>query len=164
MGVARVTLGDTYIKVVYSRPYKRGRDTIFGTEEAGALVPYNKIWRTGANEATEITTTGDLLVAGKPLAAGTYSLFTTPGEASWTIHFNSALGLSGTGFFNPETDKFERADLPSTDVLVIEAQVGALEEEVDQFTIALEANADRSGADLCLRWIQTEVCTPVAIP
>lgn len=162
MGTARITLADTYVRVVYSRPYKRGRDTIFGTEDSGALVPYGKIWRTGANEATEITATGDLLVGGAELAAGTYSIFTTPGETTWQIHFNSSLGLSGTGSFNPETRKFVPADLPATDVLVLEAEAGSLEEEVDQFTIALEPTDQ--GAKMCLRWITTEVCLPVSTP
>ena len=82
MGMARISLGDAYLRVVYSRPYKRDRTNIFGTKESGALVPYGEIWRTGANEATEITVTKDVLVAGKRLPAGTYSLFTTPGETS----------------------------------------------------------------------------------
>ena len=160
MGTARITLGDTYVRIVYSRPYKRGRDNIFGSEDGGALVPYGKIWRTGANEATEITTTGDLMVGGEPLAAGTYSIFTTPGESTWKIHFNSALGLSGTGYF--DAGKFVAADLPAKDVLVLTAESGTMQEEVDQFTIALES-AD-AGAHLCLRWITTEVCLPVAVP
>jgi hypothetical protein len=162
MGTARITLGETYVRIVYSRPYKRGRDNIFGTGESEALVPYDKIWRTGANEATEMTVTGDLSIGGQKLAAGTYSIFTTPGEKTWRIHFNSALGLSGTGSMDPVTRKFVAADLPSTDVLVLEVDAGVLEEEVDQFTIALESSDE--GADLCLRWITTEVCVPVAIP
>lgn len=162
MGTARITLGDTYVRIVYSRPYKRGRDNIFGTEESGALVPYDKIWRTGANEATEMTATGDLSIGGQKLAAGTYSIFTTPAEKTWRIHFNSALGLSGTGSMDPVTRKFVAADLPSTDVLVLEADAGVLEEEVDQFTIALESSDE--GADLCLRWITTEACVPLAAP
>ena len=80
--MARITLGDAYVRVVYSRPYKRGRNNIFGTKESGAIVPYGERWRTGANEATEITVTKDVLVAGQKLAAGTYSLSTTPGAAS----------------------------------------------------------------------------------
>lgn len=162
MGTARITLDDTYIRVVYSRPYKRGRDNIFGTKDSEALVPYDNIWRTGANEATEITTTGDLQVGDHELAAGTYSIFTTPGETVWKIHFNSALGLSGTGSFDAEAGKFVAADLPSTDVLVLEAQVDAVEEEVDQFTIAFEASDE--GADMCLRWITTQVCVPLSTP
>lgn len=160
MGIARAFVGDTYVKVVYSRPYQRGRDNIFGTEESGALVPYGKTWRTGANEATEITLTGDLSVDGQKLAAGTYSLFTVPGPEKWTLQFNSALGLSGTGRFDMETGKFEAVDLAATEVLAIAAPVASLEEEVDQFTIALDSV--EAGAEMCLRWITTEVCVPIA--
>lgn len=162
MGTARITLDDTYVRVVYGRPYKRGRDNVFGTEESGALVPYDKIWRTGANEATEITLTGDLLFGGQKLAAGTYSLFTIPSETTWKIHFNSALGLNGTGYFDTETRQFKAADLPATDVLVLDADATQLAEEVDQFTIALDAHDD--GAHMCLRWITTEVCVPITRP
>ena len=162
MGMARITVDDTYVRVVYSRPYKRGRDNIFGSAESGALVPFGEVWRTGANEATEITLTGDLEVAGKPLAAGTYSLFTVPGPETWTVHFNSALGLNGTARRNPETGDFEQVDLAPTDVVVVSATAAALEEEVDQFTIAFEAV--EGGADMCLRWITTEVCVPLRLP
>ncbi len=57
IGLARTTLADdgTYVSVGYGRPYERGRDNIFGSRESGALVPYGERWRTGANEATEIT-------------------------------------------------------------------------------------------------------------
>jgi hypothetical protein len=162
MGMARISLGDAYLRVVYSRPYKRGRNNIFGTKESGALVPYGEIWRTGANEATEITVTKDVLVAGKRLPAGTYSLFTTPGETSWKVHFNSLLGLDGTGYF--EAGKFTPADLPPHDVLVVDANSSVIpedKEEVDQLTFSFEPSAD--GADLVLRWIRTEVRLPFAL-
>ena len=159
MGAARITVDDTYMKVVYSRPYKRGRDNIFGTEELEALVPYGKIWRTGANEATELTVTGDVMIGDQKLAAGTYSIFTTPGAENWTVHFNSALGLSGTGIF--ADGKFTPVDIPANDVVVATAAAGMLEEEVDQFTIAWKAA--EGGADMCLQWITTEVCVPVRI-
>ncbi len=160
MGMARITVDDTYLRVVYSRPYKRGRDNIFGTKESEALVPFGEVWRTGANEATEITVTGDVLVGDRRLAAGTYSLFTVPGPETWTVHFNSALGLSGTGRF--ADGEFTPVDLPATDVLVHTAPVGTLAEEVDQFTIEFEAA--EGGADMCLRWITTEVCVPFRLP
>jgi hypothetical protein len=159
MGMSRITVDDTYMRVVYSRPYKRDRDNIFGTEESEALVPYGKIWRTGANEATELTVTGDVMVGDQKLAAGTYSLFTVPGAESWTVHINSALGLSGTGIF--ADGKFTPVDLPPTDVVVTTAAAGTLEEEVDQFTIAWK-EAD-GGADMCLQWITTEVCVPFRV-
>lgn len=161
MGMARTTLDDTYISVVYSRPYKRGRDNIFGTEESEALVPYGKIWRTGANEATQITVTGDIMVGKQKLPAGTYSVFTTPGPDSWKIHFNTALGLSGTGFFDPVEQKFTPADLGPTELVVISATPGVLKEEVEQLTFAFDDAAE--GADMCLRWITTEVCVPITV-
>lgn len=160
MGMARITVDGTYLRVVYSRPYKRGRDNIFGTKDSAALVPFGEIWRTGANEATEITLTGDVMVGGERLAAGTYSLFTIPGPETWTVHFNSALGLSGTGRF--EEGEFTAVDLPATDVLVHTAQAGEIEEEVDQFTIVFEAA--EGGADMCLQWITVEVCVPFRVP
>lgn len=160
VGIARTFVGDTYVKVVYGSPYKRGRDNIFGTEDSGALVPYGKMWRTGANEATEITLTGDLLIGDQKLPAGTYSIFTVPGPEQWSVQFNSALGLSGTGRFDMETRKFEPADLPATEVLSLTAPVASLDEEVDQFTFAFDTSD--TGTGLCLRWITTEVCVPIA--
>ena len=160
MGMARITLGETYVRVVYNRPYKRGRNNIFGTKESGALVPYGERWRTGANEATEITVTRDVLVGGKKLAAGTYSLSTTPGPDSWTLHFNSKLGLDGTGIF--ANNEFTPVDLAPTDVLVVQAPATTLPEdkEVDQLTFEFEKTG--AGADMVLRWIRTEVRVPIA--
>lgn len=164
MGMSRITLDDTYVRVVYSRPYQRDRDNIFGTEESGALVPFGQIWRTGANEATEITVTGDVLVGGELLPAGTYSLFTTPGPDRWTVHFNSELGLNGTGRFNPETREFEEGYLPENDVVVATAEPRSVEEdeEVEQFTISFDRTD--AGADMVFQWIDTEVRVPIALP
>ena len=159
LGIARITLGDAYVRVIYSRPYKRGRNNIFGTKESGALVPYGERWRTGANEATEITVTRDVLVGGKKLPAGTYSLSTTPGPETWTLHFNSKLGLDGLGLFANNT--FTPVDLAPTDVLAVSAPATQLPEdnEVDQLTFEFEKSG--AGADLVLRWIRTEVRVPV---
>jgi Protein of unknown function (DUF2911) len=160
MGMARITLGNTYVRVVYGRPYKRGRNNIFGTKESGAVAPYGERWRTGANEATEITVTGDVMIAGKKLPAGTYSVFTTPGPDEWTVHFNSKLGLDGVGVF--ADGKFTPVDLAPTDVLVVTVPAIQLPEdkEVDQLTFEFEKTAN--GADMVLRWIRTEVRVPVA--
>jgi hypothetical protein len=162
LGWSRIALGDTYVSVTYGRPYKRGRNNIFGTKDSGAIVPFGERWRTGANEATEITITGNVLVGGKPLRAGTYSLFTTPGADTWTVHFNSRLGLDGLGVF--ADNKFTPVELGPTDVLVLTAKATQLPEdkEVDQFTIDLERTA--AGADMVLRWIRTEVRVPIALP
>ena len=156
MGMARITLDDgTYVRVVYSRPYKRGRDNIFGSEESEALVPFGKLWRTGANEATEVTVTGDVMIGDQRLPAGTYSLFTTPGPETWTFHFNSALGLSGAFARNPETGKFENAYKAENDVVTASVAAGTIEEEVDQLTFSFEEV--EGGADMVLQWITTEV-------
>lgn len=161
MSIARITLGDAYIRVVYSRPYKRDRTNIFGTKESGALVPYGEVWRTGANEATEITVTRDVMVGDKKLPAGTYSLFTVPGPDKWTVHFNSALGLSGTMRFNEATNKFEPGYSPANDVVVLTAAPKKLDAEVDPFTIAFE-RVD-GGAHMILKWITTEVRVPIKL-
>jgi hypothetical protein len=160
MGMARITLGDAYVRVVYNRPYKRNRNNIFGTKDGGAVVPFGERWRTGANEATEITVTGDVLVAGQKLAAGTYSLSTTPAADAWKVHFNSKLGLDGLGIFADGT--FTPVDLAPTDVLTVSATPTQLPEdkEVDQLTFEFEKTA--GGADLVLRWIRTEVRVPIA--
>lgn len=159
MGMARIDLDGTYVKIVYSRPYLRGRDNIFGTEDSGALVPYGAIWRTGANEATEITFTGDVMVGGELLEAGTYSVFSTPGAEAWTIHFNSALGLNGTARYNPETEKYEQGYEAENDVLVVESMAGTTEEETDQFTISFESSDDAT--HMVLSWATTEIRVPV---
>ena len=76
------TIGITKVEVVYSRPSVKGR-TIWGE-----LVPYDKVWRTGANAVTKITFDGDVTVEGQKLAAGAYGLFTIPGKTEWTVIFN----------------------------------------------------------------------------
>lgn len=157
VGIARTHLGDTYVKVTYGRPYARGRD-IFGAAGGATtyLVPFGEVWRTGANEATELTTTGPLMVAGERLEAGTYSVFTVPGASSWEIRFSPQLGLDGTAIFNPETGQVTPAYDESRDVLTVTLPSGRLEEPVDQFTIEFE------DSELVLSWERTEVRIPVA--
>ncbi|MBK9272554.1 MAG: DUF2911 domain-containing protein [Saprospiraceae bacterium] len=77
------------ISLEYSRPSMKNR-VVFGD-----LVPFGKMWRTGANKATKITFTDDVSIEGKPLAKGTYALYSIPGEASWDIVFYSDWDLSG---------------------------------------------------------------------
>ncbi|MDH3402519.1 MAG: DUF2911 domain-containing protein [Acidobacteriota bacterium] len=161
MGLARTHVDDAYVSITYSRPYKRGRDNIFGTAESGALVPFGEVWRTGANEATQLTATRDVLLGGQRLPAGTYSVFSTPGADSWKIHLNSRLGLNGTAARNPETGEFEDAYSAENNVLELEVAPGSLAEEVDQFTISFEDQEDGS-VHMVWRWITTEIRVPVA--
>lgn len=134
---------DTYVKVTYSQPHKRGR-AVFGS-----LVPYGQVWRTGANEATELTLTRDIKINGKDLSAGTYSLFSIPGKESWTIILNAELGLWGSYNYNPKLDvlRLEVPVVPVTD-FVYEA-----------FTILIDPKNAR--ADLILAWDQSKVIIPL---
>ena len=72
------------IKVVYCQPYKKGR-LIFGEEKDGALQPYGKYWRLGANAATEITFSKNVNFAGKPVNAGSYRMYAVPGASSFQV-------------------------------------------------------------------------------
>lgn len=87
---------DTYVKVTYCRPHIRDRE-VFGN-----IVPFGEVWRTGANEATEITITEDIQIDGHPVKAGTYTLFTIPGKEKWTIILNIELGQWGAFDYNPD--------------------------------------------------------------
>jgi len=162
MALTRTFVGEAYVSVVYSRPYKRGRDNIFGTAESEALVPYGELWRTGANAATQLTTTGDVVLGGQTLAAGTYSVFSTPGAESWSVHINSSLGLNGTFARNPETGSFESAYSADNDVVTLTVAPSTIEEEVDQFTISFDTEGE--GIDLVMQWITTEIRIPVSAP
>lgn len=144
--IATVKHAGTYVKIVYGQPYKSGRE-IFGN-----LVPYGEVWRTGANEATEITATGDIIFAGETLEAGTYSLFTIPNEETWTIILNSELGLWGA--FDYDASK---------DVMRVEAEANRTEQTDEAFTIQFgEVQAD--SADMIIKWDQTEVRVPITFP
>ena len=94
LAVVSTRYKDTYVKITYSQPHKHGRD-IFGS-----LVPFGQVWRTGANEATELTLSRDIKINGLDLKAGTYSLFTIPGKDAWTILINADLGLWGAYNYN----------------------------------------------------------------
>ncbi|HSF45339.1 MAG TPA: DUF2911 domain-containing protein [Chitinophagaceae bacterium] len=90
--------GNANITITYSQPSVKGR-VIFGD-----LVPYGKVWRTGANEATIFETDSDIMVEGKKLAAGKYALFTIPGEKSWTIVFNKTWNQWGSFKYKEDDD------------------------------------------------------------
>ncbi len=92
------TIGTTEISIDYCRPGVKGR-VIWGE-----LVPYDKVWRTGANEATKISFSSDVRIAGKHLKKGKYSLFTIPGREKWTVIFNNNTGLWGAMGYKPSED------------------------------------------------------------
>ncbi len=90
-------VSDKAVKVVYSRPQLKGRSL-------SKLAANGKQWRTGANEAAEITFYKDMMVAGTAVKAGTYTLSTIPGEKEWTIIINSDLNTWGAYFYNKDKD------------------------------------------------------------
>lgn len=92
------TIGTTEVSISYGRPAVQGR-AIFGD-----LVPFDQIWRTGANEATTITFSDDVMVEGQSLNEGTYGLFTIPGEDQWTIVFNNVATQWGAFDYDSEED------------------------------------------------------------
>ena len=143
LAVVAARYKDTYIKIMYSQPHKRGRKLF------GKVVPYGQVWRTGANEATEVTVTRDILVNGTLLKAGTYSLFTIPEESRWTIIFNTDLGLWGSYNYNPKMDilRFQATVQPLTDIVY------------EPFTIRIEAKNDK--AEVRLFWDNVSVGFPL---
>lgn len=135
---------NTYVKIVYGQPYKNDRQ-IFGE-----LVPYGKVWRTGANEATELTTTQNISFAGDTLEAGTYALFTIPNEdKEWTIILNNELGQWGAFDYDSNHDVL-RVNVPSQ----------STEKVTEALTIRF-SNIQGDSTNIIMTWDKTEVNIPV---
>ena len=100
----RVTADGKNISIAYGQPSKKNR-LLFGSEDASSLEKYDKIWRTGANEATEITFKKDGQFGGKAIKAGTYTLFTIPGVKEWTVILNGVTGQFGAYDYDKHKDK-----------------------------------------------------------
>jgi hypothetical protein len=112
------------IEVFYNRPYKKGRK-IFGE-----LVPFGKVWRTGANEATTFKTNKDLNIDGSVLKAGKYTLWTIPGKTSWQIIFNDKMYNWGVNFSDGEASRVEKFD-----ALKVEVPISKNLKTIEQFSI-----------------------------
>jgi len=133
------TVGLTDITLNYSRPGVKGR-VIFGD-----LIPYNKLWRTGANMATKIEFSDDVKIEGKDLKAGAYALFTIPGQENWTIIFNTNYNQGGTGQYKE-----------SEDVLRVQVKPDKMTDKIETFTIDINDITDTS-AKLWILWENTAV-------
>lgn len=134
------TLRAKDITVTYGAPYKKGRE-IFGK-----LEPYGKVYRVGADEATTIKFDKDGTFGGKPVKAGTYTLFAIPNADSWTIILNSQLGQWGAFKYDQYKDK---------DVLHVDVPVHKLSTPVEQLKYTV------SGGDLNIEWDVVKVSIPV---
>ena len=111
---------DKVIKITYSRPQLKGR-------ELNSLAKLGKPWRTGANEATEVTFYKDVTFGGKAVKAGTYTLYTIPGKTEWEVILSSQLNVWGAYFHKPEND-----------VAKVKAAVKKSDESVEAFSIAID--------------------------
>lgn len=130
-------------RVTYSRPQKAGRE-IFGK-----LIPYGKVWRTGANEASEIKFYQDVEFGGKKVKAGSYSLFTIPDEKEWTIILNSDLDYWGAYSYNEKND-----------VLRVKAPASKLNDTLESFTIQFTNKGEKQGT-MKLGWDKSVAEVPV---
>ncbi|MEO9967081.1 MAG: DUF2911 domain-containing protein [Reichenbachiella sp.] len=117
------TFGDIDVFITYSQPAVKGR-TIWGD-----LVPYNKVWRTGANEATVLSSTGDILVNGDTLLAGNYALYTIPTKDKWTVILNTKYEVWGAYDYDQ-----------SMDVLRFEVEPMTAEEASERMTFDIDAS------------------------
>jgi hypothetical protein len=140
-------VGLTDVTLEYSRPSMRGR-TIFGD-----LVPYDKLWRTGANQNSMVTFSDDVTIAGQKLKAGTYAVFTKPGLTSWEVIFYSDTNNWGTP---QEWDDSKVA--AKTNV-----QVYNMPMEVESFTMNIDA-LHNNGATLGILWEKAYVGVPFEVP
>ena len=128
-------------RVIYSRPQKRDRE-IFGK-----LIPYGEVWRTGANEATELTLYQDMKVADATVKAGTYSLYSIPGEKEWTVILNNKTNTWGA---------YEYAD--KEDKVRIKVPVRQVPNTIESLSMAFQES--NKGADLLIGWDDSYVKVP----
>jgi hypothetical protein len=133
----RATVAGAALVVRYGRPSMRGR-VIFGQ-----VVPWNEVWRTGANDATVFETNADLVVGGVVVPAGKYSLWTIPSPAGWKLILNRETGQSGTDYD------------PKDDLGRVAMRVEPLAQPVEQFTITVAPQSDGRGGVLALEWEKT---------
>ena len=122
--------GELKLNLFYCSPSKKDRE-IFGN-----LVPYDEVWRTGANEASTFTTNKDIMIAGKPLPAGKYTLWTIPSETSWKVIFNDKMYGWGVKLTNQKASRD-----PDHDVLVVDGKVSKSLNTVEKFSITLRVSS-----------------------
>lgn len=134
------TVSTKNIKVTYGRPYKKGRE-IFG-----GLQKFGEVWRCGADEATEITFSANGSFAGKPVKAGTYTLFVIPNQKQWTIILNGDSKFWGTQYEEHKSKDVLHADIPVT----------MLDKPVEQLTIRFKEG------HMIIEWDKTSVSVSVS--
>ncbi|HWZ44586.1 MAG TPA: DUF2911 domain-containing protein [Candidatus Saccharimonadales bacterium] len=141
-GTAELVTKNNKIAIEYSRPSMRGRKIL------GELVPFGQVWRTGANEATSLSTDADVNIGGVNVPAGKYTLFTLPSETGWKLIINKQTGQWGTIYD-------EKQDLARIDMKASQTKA-----PVEQFTISFKTTGP-GNADLMLEWENTIVSVAV---
>jgi len=134
---------EVIMRVIYSRPQTRNRE-IFGK-----LVPYGEVWRTGANEATEITFYKDMKIGGEIVKSGTYTLYTIPDEKEWTIILNKSVHTWGAYEYTDEED-YVRIKVP----------VRNASHNIENFSMAIEQEEDKDVTNLLMGWADKYVKVP----
>jgi hypothetical protein len=138
------TVGDAKITIVYGRPYSKDPKSGEKRKIWGTLVPYDKVWRMGADEATLLTTDKDITIGGTAVPAGNYSLYLWPTAAGAKLIVNKQTGQWGTKYDEKQ------------DLVRIDMKKAAADKPVDQFTIAVD------GGVLKLMWEDVQYSAPVA--
>lgn len=128
-------------RVIYSRPQKRNREVF------GKLVPFGEVWRTGANEATELTLYKDMQVADATIKAGNYTLYTIPGEKEWTVILNSKTNTWGAYEYTDQEDRVR-----------IKVPVRTAPNTIESLSMAFQEA--KNGADLLIGWDNSYVKVP----
>jgi hypothetical protein len=132
------------IELSYSRPNLKGRTAI------GELVPFGKVWRTGANSATTLTFSDDVMIGGKTIAAGKYGLLTIPGKDSWILIITKQLDVTSPSAYKEESD-----------VVRVNATPAATKEKTETFTMQF-GTVKGNSCDLVLTWENTSVTLPIS--
>lgn len=136
---------DKNISIVYGQPSKRNR-VVFGADGSSSLEKYGKVWRTGANNATEVTFKNDVMFGGKMVKAGTYTLYTIPGEKEWSVILNSTLGQWGA---------FDYEKIKGNDVAMIKVPVSMNSTPIEKLTITPANNS------IAIAWDNMTISVPI---
>jgi Protein of unknown function (DUF2911) len=140
----KATIDGATITVEYGRPSMKGRKVM------GELVPFGKVWRTGADEATTLTTDKELQIGGTIVPAGKYTLFTLPGQTDWQLIVNKQTGQWGTEY--DQKQDLGRVPLKKT----------ATSAPVEQLTISVDKNPAGGGL-LRIAWENTALTAPITV-
>jgi hypothetical protein len=133
-------VSDKLIKVIYSRPQLKGRSL-------SQLTPNGKVWRTGANEATDVIVYKDMKLDGKEIKAGEYSLFTIPGDTEWTIILSKDINVWGAYSYNE-----------ANDAIRVKAPVTTSDESLEAFSITFDKNGT-----MYMGWGTVRVAVPFSM-